>query len=437
MIFAVLMIAAIITGCEISNQKAVTTGKNAYSLSQQQETQKEEHKEEIVALTQDKKMTGLYMITQIDTQENLLTFYNMQNKKNVSYTYTGGTCFYDKFHALTTQETMEVGSLVNIEISNVTKALTKVNVSDQTWEKTQVKDYTIDDTNHVFTIGDTHYAYSKNTKYFSDDGQIASDELTDKDVLRVFGIDKQILSVTVVTGHGMLTLTNTKNFDQGWLGLYGEGKTSYYQIRENMQIELPEGDYQLTASNHGYGAQSNLTITRNETTNIDLEEIKNATPKNCMITFQAIEPSTTVYLDGQKIDISQPIEVQYGTHSIAAYADGYDTWSRKLIVNSAQATIPISLTKESEKSDTAKSNTQSSSQTAAAGGDTSNHTSSSSNTNNQTGVNTPAPAASTQAASTQATGSTQAANHATDSYLNTLSGIIDTLTNDSKKSSEE
>lgn len=434
---AIVMIAAVFTGCSISNQKAVTTGKNAYSLSKQQETQKEE----VVDSTQDTNMSGFFMITQMDTQADIITFYNMQSKRTVSYTYTGGTCFYDKFKELTTQEAMEIGSIVQIETSNVTNALTKVTISDQIWEKDEVSDYTFDTQNDVLTIEGKHYAYSDDTKYFSDDGEITFDQLAQKDVLRIFGKEKQILAVTVVTGHGTLTLTNTKNFDQGWLGLYTDGKTSYYQIKDNIKIELPQGEYQLTASNNGYGAESNITITRNETTSVDLEQIKSETPKNCMITFQTSEPTATLYLDGRRVDMTQPVEVQYGTHSLTANADGYDTWSRKLVVNSPQATIEVQLTKQSDESDTQTTEKSSSSQkaTTSENATTNNTTGSSANTGstgNTTGSSQAANSSNTTGTTSSAAGSTSSSNSATDSYLSTLSGIIDTLTNDSEKSSE-
>ena len=39
----------------------------------------------------------------------------------------------------------------------------------------------------------------------------------------------------------------------------------------------------------------------------------------------------------------QPLQLQYGIHSIQITADGYDTWSKRLYVNSPEAQIEIAL----------------------------------------------------------------------------------------------
>ena len=428
----VLLVAGciLLTACSLTKQQTVTTGKNSYSLADQQSTEKAKNE----GFTQADSQTenGLFMITQMDTQSDIITLENIKSEKTVQYAYTGGTCFYNKFKELITQDAIQTGSLVTIEISNTTNALTKLAVSDNVWEKENVSNYTVDKDNQIITINGKKYAYTDNTKYFSDNGEITLDDVSDTDVLRFFGIDKKILSIVVTTGHGTLTLQNTRDFDGGWLGLLGE-KNSYYEIKDNMQLEVPEGSYKLTASNKGYGGSMDITITRNQNLDVDLSQIKGEAPKSSQVTFQAIVPNTTVYLDGNKIDISQPVEVQYGSHSIQAFAEGYDTWTRKLVVNSDSATIPIDLSAQSSEDSTeSKSSSSSSATSNGTTGNTTNQATSNaaSNTTGTTGS-----AASNTAGTTSGTTSGTSTT-GTNSYLNTLSGIIDTLTNSEKSSSE-
>ena len=50
-----------------------------------------------------------------------------------------------------------------------------------------------------------------------------------------------------------------------------------------------------------------------------------------------------MYIDGSQVDYTQPLQLQYGIHSIQITADGYDTWSKRLYVNSPEAQIEIAL----------------------------------------------------------------------------------------------
>mgnify|MGYP002731272508 CR=1 FL=1 len=133
------------------------------------------------------------------------------------------------------------------------------------------------------------------------------------------------------------------------------------------------------------------------------------------------------------------VTVTYGTHSLQAAATGYSTWSRQLVVNSETANIIIDLTENAVSS--GEESTESTDTVQGTTGDSTQSDSSESTTTDstQTGI-TDSSQSSTQG-STQ--GSTQtnlgnslitdeaesdSTNTATESYLKTLSGIMDTLT---------
>lgn len=50
-----------------------------------------------------------------------------------------------------------------------------------------------------------------------------------------------------------------------------------------------------------------------------------------------------IYVDGSEIDYTSPVEITYGKHTLKVTADGYDTWTRTLYVNSKEATIQITI----------------------------------------------------------------------------------------------
>ena len=171
----------------------------------------------------------------------------------------------------------------------------------------------------------------------------------------------------------------------------------------------------------------------------DLDMIKGEGPKSCELSFTVTVPDTTVLLDGQPVDLSMPVTVTYGTHSLQAAATGYSAWSRQLVVNSETANIIIDLTENAVSS--GEESTESTDTVQGTTGDSTQSDSSESTTTDstQTGV-TDSSQSSTQSGNS---GSTQtnlgnslitdeaesdSTNTATESYLKTLSGIMDTLT---------
>ena len=58
--------------------------------------------------------------------------------------------------------------------------------------------------------------------------------------------------------------------------------------------------------------------------------------------------NAAVYVDGERVDISAPIELEYGVHQMIAGADGYDTMTRYIRVGEEMASLDIRLEKKKE-----------------------------------------------------------------------------------------
>lgn len=351
--------AGIMAGCGKSEKPQFTTGKNTYSISDTEETAAKESVKQNVS-------GSLYVISDIDTQMEMITFQKAVNGKYVEHEYTGGTCFYNKYGDMMPISGLEAGQVVMFETNKTTDALTKVQISADAWEKDDVESYTLDMDKNMLTMGGSNYEITDNTQFFSDDGEIMGSDIEAGDKIRVNGLDKKVLAVTVTTGHGELTLTNTDTFDGGFVGIYGK-KRYYYEISDYMTIEIPEGDYTVTFTNNGYGGSTDITIERGDSVSLDLESLKSEEPQSCLISFTATVPDTMVLIDGEEVDITQPVEIIYGTHSLQAAATGYNAWNKQLVVNSSSANIIIDLSKgkkdEEDTEEEIEESTESSSET--------------------------------------------------------------------------
>ena len=110
-----------------------------------------------------------------------------------------------------------------------------------------------------------------------------------------------------------------------------------------MSMDVPEGTYTLSVANNGWGGSQEITITRGETTTVDLDALKGDGPKYGKILFTVNAENATVSVDGTQIDYTEPVDLQYGRHILVVKADGYEDWTRYLYVNSEEATILIDL----------------------------------------------------------------------------------------------
>lgn len=283
----------------------------------------------------------LYLLSQMDTEQGLITLLNLDTGRYEQYAYTDGTFFLDQYGSNTSSSSFVPGMVVNVTLRENSLMLDKLCVSDAVWEYDDVRRFEVDEEDSIITLGDTKYSYDDMLMVFS--GEEATDlgKLTEQDVLRVYGVDRKILSVLIVTGHGVIQLQNTANLEGGWLSL---NHKSYYKITEDMEVEVPEGDYEVTVAGNGYGGTVDVAVTRDAVSAINVDEIKGEGPKYCTLTFAIGVEGAQLYIDGTAVDYSQPLQLKYGIHRLQVDAEGYETWSRRLFVNSEEAVLEVGMT---------------------------------------------------------------------------------------------
>ena len=103
----------------------------------------------------------------------------------------------------------------------------------------------------------------------------------------------------------------------------------------------------MTVANNGYGGSREITVERDKTTSLNLDELKGEGPKICKVVFDVGVEGALLFIDGKKADYSAPVELSYGMHSIVVEAEGFDAITQKLVVNSPSAEIEIALSEAS------------------------------------------------------------------------------------------
>lgn len=296
---------------------------------------------------------GLYLITANNTMDETLTLYSYQTELEYEYNYSFATRFKDKYGNFSPAVEFTAGRVVILGDRDRDGYLTTVQLSDQVWEYEKIRRFSVDEGNGVFDIAGTRYSIRDKLFVFSGEERISLTDLSEKeDVLTIVGKEKKILSIVVTTGHGTLSLSNTELFHGSFLQLNND---IFALISDDLEMELPEGIYTLKVANDGWGGTTEIEIIRGEKTEVDLDTLKGEGKKKGIVHFEIDAEGIEVYIDNQKTDYSQPVELTYGTHSLVIKGETIDTWKKYLSVNAAEATISIAL---DEKASSVEEDTQ-------------------------------------------------------------------------------
>ena len=299
---------------------------------------------------------GLFLLLEHDTLSENLTLYSYETGEEYQYPYSISTAFVDKFGNNEPVVRFTEGKVVELEKLDTHGNLTEVRISDEVWEQSKVKRFSIDVQKGVFSIGSSNYSIKDEVSVFSHGEKISIENVSTNDVLTVVGKGNKILSVVVTTGNGTLVVKNTDLFNGSLLKLDND---IYAKISEGLSIEVQEGKHTLTVANDGWGGTCEITINRGETTEVDLDAMKGPGKKKGLISFAINLENVRVYIDSQLVDHSQEVEVTYGTHTLHVVAPGYEVWKRYLVVNSEKATIIVELETDEPETEEKEENTES------------------------------------------------------------------------------
>lgn len=335
----ILTIACVwlLVGC--GTKKDGTISMEQYpAVVSQEEAASEEQAEEAEPSSQPQTEDEIYLVIHIDTENRLIGLGRPDSYRTVQYGYTRGTQILDEYGQYMSAERLVPGRAVTIGALDHEAKLTTIQIAGEAWYQENITRFSIDPSIGMLVIGDTKYRYDTHLRVFSGDQEISLEQVGENDVLSVQGLGKQILSVQVTTGHGTIELLNTELFEGGWISL---GTKIYAKIEPDMILEVPEGSYELSVANDGYGDTKTIEVERAQVTTVDLEEYKGEGPKTCLVTFEIYVKDALLYIDGEPVDYEKPVELRYGVYQLTVIADGFETWERQLVIHSQDATIQI------------------------------------------------------------------------------------------------
>lgn len=293
------------------------------------------------------------VVVKINKEEEKITFLNLTVNRNYTLQYDGTTVFSDKYGQSMTLEQIREGDIVDVTFLKSKKRLATLAISGDGWTTAGISRYQFDAVSHDVTIGNEIYKVTDDTKIFSDGREIEMMDLNSVDVLTFNGIGNTVHSIVVEKGHGYLRLSGDENFIGGWIEV---GQNIIRQITEDMLLTVPEGSYQVLISTTGGGGTKSVIINRNTEITLDIGDLEIEAPRYGQVLFAMSPSSASLYVDGNLVDTSLPVTLEYGIHQLMARAEGYSTVTSYLKVAEESAGIDITLDLEDDEEEEEEEN---------------------------------------------------------------------------------
>lgn len=280
------------------------------------------------------------VVVSVDSQNNAITFMNMDAGRQYTLYYDGTTYVQDKYSGPMAISQIKAGDVVDVNFLKGKRRLASIQLSPGAWVYDSIGNYNLGGINKTASIGSATYSLPDDVVVLSNGKRAEVMDIVAQDVISVRGIDHKIYSINVEKGHGYLRLKNDQALIGGWIEV---GNAVIKEIAEDMLLVVPEGSYQVVLSNNGASCIKDVIIERDKEVVLDVGDLEIVQDKTGMILLSVTPDSAKVKIDGKEVDISQAIELPYGIHQVRLEASGYDSLTKYIQVGSEYAKISFTL----------------------------------------------------------------------------------------------
>ena len=286
-------------------------------------------------------------IRDIDLDAKKIRFRNHSTGKTYTLDYDNTSMMYDAWEAPLSPSLLEVGEVVDVKFLKSTKHITSLVVAKDAWSINDTRDHELVRADKTAKVKGELYKMDARTLVMAEGEPALAEDVLGTDKIKVYGVDDDIYSVVVTSGHGYVSLSSDTVEDRSLVGAWLElDNEVIYKISPNMMLSAPEGEYNLQILGNGANYQSKVSISRNKETVVDTSDITISKPKEGLVTFEITPSEAEVFVDGEKQLTDVPVSIRYGYHNLKIMADGYITQNRYLKVGTAKSVVQIELEKE-------------------------------------------------------------------------------------------
>lgn len=299
----------------------------------------------------DSKDTAV--VVRVWEEEKKITFLNRIVNKNYTLSYDGITVITDQYGGALSAAQLMPGDIVDVNFQHIPKKCVAITLSPSAWKQDVTAGFEMNQERGHITFHGEVYTLAERMVIQSAGEEIELTDLNERDVLSVQGIENTVYSIMVKKGHGYLRLIGEEYFVGGFIEI---GQKLVQRISEDMLLTVPEGEYTIVVKNEGHEGSKTATIYRDEETVLDVSDLKGEEVKTGKVFFTLSPGDANVYIDGNKIDTSAYVELEYGIHQMIVKAAGYETISQYLKVGQENANLNVELEPDgSQNQETASS----------------------------------------------------------------------------------
>ena len=307
-----------------------------------------------------------------DTETNDITFLDYITGEQLVLGYHGGVSVTDTYGNNLIISEVPIGSVVDIVYYADTKRLVSIAANSKVQVVKNVNKFSADINAKKATYKGTSCKLSEYALAFEDGNAKSIMEVNTEDQVTLYLMNGTLISCVIDIGHGYVRLLNQDTYIGGMVEV---GYDVIIPVTDDMLFPVREGKYTLRINNKGYSNSKEVTVVKDEETEVNIADI--AIPSGT-VSFLVTPAEAEVYVD-DKLCESHAFTGLYGSYGLKIKAEGYKSFNGSFKISEPTKTHTFELeedetTETTETTEDTTDTTVSTSETTAATTETPNTT---------------------------------------------------------------
>ncbi len=295
---------------------------------------------ETMVTEEEMKASDTVMVVEKDPETKKIIFQTLDTGRRYELSYTDATPFYDRYGQAIVIDSLPIGEITDVQVSVHSKTLDSLQTSNSAFSITGVDSHVFNMNKGVLSVHDDNYKVNDDLVVVTESRIGELMDINEEDVLTLRGVGHQVYSVSIEKGHGYVRLTGDESFRGGFIEI---GQRIIRPIEDHMLVLVPEGEYDMRVTYHGYGGTKPIEVIRNKETIVDISDLKGELLKNGTISFLIHPSDASLFINGEETDANQPVKLEYGVYEMVLRAEGYTTIKKYISVGQELANIEITM----------------------------------------------------------------------------------------------
>ncbi len=267
-----------------------------------------------------------------------IQLYDLITNETVNFKYVSTTKLVDQYGKPMVIEEFKNGYVVDYKHKQDETNLAELSISKDQFKETKITNAKNDTLEKTILAKDKLYKYDENTIVNFDRGTYTPEEICEYDVFDISGYKDSIYIIDVIKGHGTVKFIQDPSIINGIVEI---DTTETYKLEELNTITLSEGAHRVVIKGDNIDPYiSDILVEPNKVTEIALDFVQE---KQGLFVLNISPEGTTVTIDGDIIDTTKNILLDYGPHTILVSKTGYNSYQNTITINAPETRMSIAL----------------------------------------------------------------------------------------------